>query len=229
MNDDQVAVQNFNGVAKLFPLPGLVFFPQAVQPLHIFEPRYRQMTADALNDDQLVALVLLQPDWEKNYDQNPAIHPVACLGRIIGDQLLPDGRYNLMLRGLVRVRIDEEVLSARLYRQARVTIQEDQVPDSVPELMRLRAALAELVLPRFSNQPAREQIQALFKGELPLGQLCDVLTFALPLPPETKQLLLETTHVVARAEQLMSSFEAVVAKATPTKKTNKFPPDFSLN
>ena len=59
MSDDFSPLAGFAGTARLFPLPNLVFFPQVMQPLHIFEPRYRQMTADALAGDRLIALVLL--------------------------------------------------------------------------------------------------------------------------------------------------------------------------
>src|SRR5436853_468650 len=102
MNDDQYILANFPGRARLFPLPNLVLFPHVVQPLHVFEPRYRQMTADALADDRLITLVLLKPGWEDAGNKPPAVHPVACLGRVVADQLLPDGRYNLLLRGLSR-------------------------------------------------------------------------------------------------------------------------------
>src|SRR4051812_1530562 len=102
MNDDQHAPANFSGPARLLPLPNLVLFPHVVQPLHVFEPRYRQMTADALAGDRLIALVLLRPGWEAEYEDRPPVHPVACLGRIVADQQLPDGRYNLLVRGLAR-------------------------------------------------------------------------------------------------------------------------------
>src|SRR5256885_9707642 len=105
MNDDQFALGQFTGAARLFPLPNLVLFPQVVQPLHVFEQRYRQMTADALAGDRLIAMALLRPGWEADYDGRPAIHPVACLGRVVADQRLDDGRYNLLLRGLARVRV----------------------------------------------------------------------------------------------------------------------------
>src|SRR5947199_7503065 len=89
------------GVIRLFPLPNLVLFPGAMQPLHIFEPRYRQMTADALAGDRLIAMALPQPGWEPHYLGKPALHPVACLGRILAEQELADGRYNILLRGLL--------------------------------------------------------------------------------------------------------------------------------
>src|SRR5438128_9189192 len=87
--------ESFSGTARLFPLPNLVLFPHVLQPLHIFEPRYRQMTAEALAGDRLIAMMLLQPDWEKDYQGAPAVHPVGCLGKIIADQQLDDGRFNI--------------------------------------------------------------------------------------------------------------------------------------
>src|SRR2546426_12001402 len=105
MNDDLATPEGFDGRARLFPLPNLVLFPYAIQPLHIFEPRYRQMTAHALGGDRLIALVLLRPGWESDYEGRPPIHAVACLGRIITEQRLADESYNILLRGLSRMRI----------------------------------------------------------------------------------------------------------------------------
>ena len=119
MNDDQQALANFSGMARLFPLPDLVLFPHVVHPLHVFEPRYRQMTANALASDRLIAPVLLRPGWEPQYEGRPAIYPVACLGRLVAEQKLPDGRYNLLVRGLSRMRIRSEVQDGRAYRTAR--------------------------------------------------------------------------------------------------------------
>src|SRR5689334_12879799 len=143
MNDDQWALTNFQSRARLFPLPNLVLFPHVVQPLHIFEPRYRQMTADALTGDRLIALVLLKPGWEEDYDGRPPVHPVACLGRVVADQLLPDGRYNLLVRGLSRVRLLGEASDDKPYRIARAELINDEPPAELTEAKRLRQALAE--------------------------------------------------------------------------------------
>lgn len=223
---------DFDGVVRLFPLPGLVFFPHSVQPLHIFEPRYRQMTADALAGDRLVSLVMLNDvNWDENYDGKPAIARVACLGKVIAEQMLPDGRYNLLLRGLCRVRIIEELSSDKLYRLARVEILKDEVPEDVAELMRLRNLLSEKMIPRFRDEQVRNQVRDLFKGELPLGHLCDVLSFALPMPQRLKQDLLETTSVVTRALMLLAGFHDILdshpGDAPPPDR--KFPPEFSSN
>src|SRR5262245_36661305 len=122
MTDDSWVLKHFSGIARLFPLPNVVLFPHVVQPLHIFEPRYREMTADALADDRLIAPVLLRPGWEADYEGRPAVHPILCLGRIVAEQRTPDGRYNLLLRGLSRGRIIEETASEKLYRSARVEL-----------------------------------------------------------------------------------------------------------
>src|SRR5260370_12328092 len=119
---------SFEGIARLFPLPNVVLFPQVMLPLHIFEPRYRQMTAEALAGDRLIALVLLKPGWEAASDEQPALHAVACLGKIVADQQLEDGRYNILLPGLSRARLQSPEENDKLYRSARVhLLQHDPV------------------------------------------------------------------------------------------------------
>jgi Lon protease-like protein len=231
MNEDLAALANFSGIARLFPLPNLVLFPAVMQPLHIFEPRYRQMTADALADDRLIALVLLQPGWEADYEGRPAIHAVACLGRIVADQKLADGRYNLLLRGLSRVRVRQEIDQGKLYRCAAVELLHDVALPAGKLLRELRQELRELVLPWFPPQKAaQEALQQLLQSELPLGVLCDLLSFTLPLPTDAKQTLLEQLDVEQRARALLALLRTrePPAPSQPTARL-KFPPDFSAN
>jgi Lon protease-like protein len=68
----------FCGVARLFPLPNVVLYPHVMQPLHIFEERYREMLEDALAGDKLIAMAMLEPGWEADYDSRPPISPDAC-------------------------------------------------------------------------------------------------------------------------------------------------------
>src|SRR5690554_5796627 len=98
-------VFNFSGIARLFPLPNLVLFPHVMQPLHIFEPRYRAMMEEAIAGDQLIALAMLAPGWENQYEGRPPLLPMACLGRVATYQRLPDNRFNLLLLGLKRIKI----------------------------------------------------------------------------------------------------------------------------
>ena len=104
------SVEQFSGKAPLFPLPNLAFLPYVILPLHIFEPLYRQITADALEGDKLIAMAQMKPGWEGlRDDESPDIHSVVCLGRIVSWERLDDGRYYLLLQGLSRARVlDEE-------------------------------------------------------------------------------------------------------------------------
>jgi Lon protease-like protein len=215
----------FKGTARLFPLPNLVLFPHVVQPLHVFEPRYRQLTEDALADDRLLALALLRPGWEEDYDKSPPIHPVVCLARIAAEERLPDGRFNVLVQGLRRARVLEELHTSRLYRTARVQLLGD-VPVDPPEVdAQLRRELAGR-LSAWGNAPegAREQLRKLLRAKLPLGALADLLTFALPLAVEDRQALLEQAEVGRRVSRLLEHLDALAAPAG-----RKFPPEFSSN
>src|SRR5438045_8841119 len=101
------AAGSLSGI-PLFPLPNVVCFPRAVQPLHIFEDRYTIMTADVLATNRLIAMALLKPGWEKDYYQAPAIEPVVCVGEILSWEQLPDGKYNFLLQGRTRARVISE-------------------------------------------------------------------------------------------------------------------------
>ena len=92
----------------IFPLPNVVLFPAALLPLHIFEPRYRAMVSDALEGERLIGMVLLRPGWERAYEGTPAVYPVGCAGFITHADRLPDGRYNIMLRGIEKFRLVNE-------------------------------------------------------------------------------------------------------------------------
>ena len=126
---DSFPPDEFSGTARLFPLPNLVLFPHVAQPLHVFELRYRQLMADALEDDRLVTMALLRPGWEEDYHNSPPIHPVVCVGQITQEERLTDGRYNFVLQGLSRARIVEELTTDRLYRMANVELLEEEPAD----------------------------------------------------------------------------------------------------
>jgi uncharacterized protein len=82
----------------LFPLPNVVLFPNVFLPLHIFEPRYREMVADALASDRMIGMVLLRPGWERNYEGRPPVYPIGCSGVMTHAERLRDGRYDIVLR-----------------------------------------------------------------------------------------------------------------------------------
>jgi Lon protease-like protein len=228
MNEDLLALQNFKGVARLFPLPNLVLFPFVLQGLHVFEPRYRQLTKDALADDRLLAPVLLKPGWESDYEGRPAVHPVACLGRILTEQRLEDGRYNLQLRGLCRVRILEELITPTLYRSARVELLPDINVLAAPTKEELRRDLARVAPPWFpAEEPEAGVFRKLLQSKLSLGMMCDVMSFALPIALEVKQELLEIGDVEQRIRKMIRYLES--HQPPQPAESLKFPPDFSQN
>ena len=98
----------------IFPLQDVTLFPRTTQPFHIFEPRYRAMVADALEGDSIIGMILLQPGHEAEYEGRPPIFDVGCAGVIIAVEELPDGRYNIVLDGLVKFRVLSEDASASL-------------------------------------------------------------------------------------------------------------------
>ncbi len=221
---------DFMGTARLFPLPNAVLFPHVMQPLHIFEPRYRQLTADALAGDRFIAMALLAPGWQTDQTGTPPIHPVACLGRIIAEQQLADGRYNLLLRGLSRIQIVHEIPHNKPYRKARADLLVDVEIDSPKRAKCLKRKLAAVVPGWFGTQAeVLAQVRKLFKSELSLGGLCDIFTFALALDVEFKQSLLEELDVEKRACRLLEHLESRPACEKVEDAVRKFPPEFSAN
>jgi uncharacterized protein len=225
MKGEHHDLANFGGIARLFPLPNLVFFPHVIQPLHIFEPRYRQLTADALAGDRLIALVQMVEGWDEKEPTPPKIHAVACLGKVVADQKLADGRYNLLLRGLSRIRVVRQLRSSKEYRMAKVELLHDQPCASAEEEAALRRAFMQHVPVWFpAKGPVVEQFQRLLESDLTLGALSDIFSFALPLDTQFKQTLLEQIDVEARARALLKHMET----QGPFDE-RRFPPDFSSN
>jgi Lon protease-like protein len=218
----------YTGRARLFPLPNVVLFPHVVQPLHIFEPRYRQMTADALEGDRYIAMVLPLPGWEKDYAKAPTLHQIACLGRIIAEQRLDDGRYNILLRGMSRIRLVKELTSKKLYRVAKTeTLEELPIADDAVAIY-WRQTLIDKAPTWFPKHgEIVEEFAKLLDSDRPLGELCDILAFALPLDMEFKQSLLEELDVEKRLRTLHDFLEE--QKATTAQSDRKFPPEFSEN
>lgn len=108
----------------IFPLPNVVFFPKTLLPLHIFEPRYREMVEDSLNSSKRIAMVLLKKGWEQDYFGNPDVHEIGCVGEIQYSEKLDDGRLNIMLYGLSRVKILKSIRE-KPYRIAQVKYLKD--------------------------------------------------------------------------------------------------------
>jgi uncharacterized protein len=190
------------GRIPVFPLPNVVFFPHAALPLHIFEPRYRAMIEDALRGDRVIAVALLKPGWEDRYHGSPDVCSIACAGLIEEEARLPDGRFNIRLRGLSRLEILEFVQD-QPYRVAAVRLLQDLNEDGgvgrEEEKRRLLNACASL-LQEVSGQPGRPFA---IDGDIPLASVVNSLCQNLSLEPRIKQGLLETGDVILRCRSLI--------------------------
>ena len=190
----------------IFPLPSAVLFPNVLLPLHIFEPRYRQMLADSLAGDRVIGMVLLQAGWEQQYEGRPNVFPVGCAGVITHVESLEDGRSNIVLRGVSKFRIRAED-GSKPYRIAHVEPIVEQVSRGDRErLFAIRKRLEEVVLAAVSKGKRERQ----FPPEIPDEDLVNALSQYLELEPLERQALLESEGVVARAKMLLELLEMKV-------------------
>jgi uncharacterized protein len=197
----------------IFPLPNVVLFPNVFLPLHIFEPRYREMVSDAIAGDRMIGMVLLRPGWEHDYDGRPSVYPIGSSGVITHFERLADGRYNIILRGLERFRILEEDAS-RSYRRAIVERVADEriVTEDRPVIRRLRSKLEALLAPAVAKAGA-DVINASAMAD---EDLINALAQYLDLEPLEKQALLERNCLRSRAESLVELLEMkIMMSRTP--------------
>jgi Lon protease-like protein len=225
--DDDHDLKEFCNLSRLFPLPGVVLFPHALLPLHIFEPRYRQMTEDALASDRFITIVQIRSPAEWKSPTEPSLEDYGCIGRIFKHERLPDGRFNLLLLGRKRVRLTREVPSGKLYRMSEVQVIEDILPDLPDESHR-----SELIslFRKFSKGGLDPDLDALFEADLPLGVLTDIVAQALGLPASVKQAFLSEPRVDQRAVDLLDLLRQI-GEIPPTQddESTMFPPPFSRN
>ncbi|HEY7190287.1 MAG TPA: LON peptidase substrate-binding domain-containing protein [Vicinamibacterales bacterium] len=185
----------------LFPLPEVVLFPDTTRPLLIYEPRYREMVADALATNKIIGMVLLRPGFEKDYEGRPPIYGIGCAGIIEEYEKFPDGRYAILLRGLTTFRIVSED-QRKPYRLARIEALPDALKDG----------------DRGPLSTVRERISKLLYSVLPLGveppdpslddgEFVNVVAQALKMPEEARQTLLERHDVLERARALLTRLE----------------------
>jgi uncharacterized protein len=194
----------------IFPLSNVVLFPRVKTPLHLFEPRYRQLARDVLLGERRIGMVVVRPEHVDEMPGDPPIYPVGCSGLITESHRLPDGRYNIVLLGEHRVRIvgEEPHVESRLYRVARVMRLEDSYPDAErARVARLRAAIAaDIGVLIRRAQPDRSHA---FDPELFAGvddeTFVNAVSNAFAFPPEEKQALLEAESVPERYARLASS------------------------
>ena len=199
-------------LAKLpvFPLPRVVFFPGTALPLHLFEPRYTRMIEDCLDSGfTAMAVALLAPGWEDNYEGNPEIYEVAGAGRIVAHQERADGTHDIVLHGLNRVRLHELSDEGSPYRCARAVPLEDYGSASSSEVLAMMACATSVAAKVRERQP---DFALQVSTELPPARAADIIADQLVVGPEERQRILETLNVQERVALVTESIASLLAQ-----------------
>lgn len=197
-------------IVPVFPLPNVVLFPKVQLPLHIFEPRYREMVRDAMSGERLIGMALLKGDWQKEYYGNPEIFSVGCVGKIVGHTPFPDGRCNILLHGLSEYEVAEEILNRTTYRQAKVALRRDPERLDTAALNRLKPEIVGLISQM--AQPHSPLLQVLADRSVDGAAWLNLCCFSLDLVPMEKQTLLEAKSLEERGSRLVEVLRFIAAE-----------------
>ena len=197
----------------IFPLPDVVLFPHTLLPLHIFEPRYRQMVRDCLAGDRRLAMALLRPGWENDYYGRPPIYSIAGAGEILQHEELSDGRFNILLRGTMRIGITAELPPDKPYREARARPLLDRYPDANPQALADRIERLKVFYLRILSevQKGQGEIAKIFSGVKDPGIIVDRIAGAAIADAETRQQVLEAVEVATRLTIVQDHLVAVLS------------------
>lgn len=190
----------------IFPLSNVVLFPGIKTTLHIFEPRYRQLTEHALASDRQIVMVVVRPEHAADMAADPPVFPTGCAGTIREVERYPDGRFDIVVHGSRRVRIDDEPARPgdQLYRTAAVTLLDDPFElEDVGRVARLRRQVIDRASELFGDRAA-EISDAAFQG-IDDRTFVNALCAALPFSAPEKQALLEVAAVPDRFEALIET------------------------
>jgi Lon protease-like protein len=200
----------------IFPLPNAVLLPGGLLPLHVFEPRYRELTRDCLDGSRLMGVARLRSGYEASYHGRPAVHGHLGVGRIIASEELPDGRYHILLRGIARVRIDEELPATKAYREVRARLLTD---DSSRRPAALASCHGQLVALcdrlAMTLDKGGDQLRELVRSQATPGACADLVTAALVTDADTRQLLLETLDPADRLERAIDHIGRLLCELAP--------------
>jgi Lon protease-like protein len=187
----------------IFPLPNVVLFPNVFLPLHIFESRYRTMVKDSLASDRIIGMVLLQPGFEANYEGRPSVYPVGCAGVITHSEPLPDGRFNIVLRGLEKFRLVGEDTS-RPYRLAHIEAVPEVPTDAERAVINQHRQKLETLL---AVATERRRQETRLPATVPDQDLVNALAQYASFEPIERQALLECDGVLSRCHALIELLE----------------------
>lgn len=197
----------------IFPLHGVALFPNTMVPLHVFEPRYRQLVEDCLEQDRPLAVWQLDPG--RPSEHGPGIKQVATAGRIVVHHRLPGGRFNVVVEGVERVQLVEEVASEALYRKVRSRRHPLAPLDEAAADVRL-AALRGIAWQLYDVHPrAARLVEITLKRTDDLRTISDVLCSVTFDDPAARQHLLEQSDVIARLDRVIDSLSNTLLRDLP--------------
>ena len=200
---------------SIFPLPNVALFPGAALPLHVFEPRYRELLRDALAGRKIMAVARLKPGFEGDYEGRPPVFEVCGVGAIESHNERPDGRFDITLRGLGRARILDELPPLTAYRKVRAELLRD-VPAASSLIAAWQRKLATLWIDLSPHlpEPVRD-LKALTRDASDASAYTDRLAAALVADPEASQQLLTETDPAERLRLLASRVQELVDALSP--------------
>jgi Lon protease-like protein len=199
----------------IFPLPNCVLLPGGLMPLHVFEPRYRELTRDCLASHQLMGIARLRPGYETTYYGRPPVYDRFGVGRIICSEELPDGRFALLLRGVARVELARELPAERAYRlvEAKIlpdaSVDRDQASDHHRRLVALCDRLAEVI------DQGGPQLRDLVRGFDDPGACADAIAAALVMDADARQELLEALDPMIRIQRTLGHVSQILCELAP--------------
>jgi Lon protease-like protein len=197
----------------LFPLENVVLLPELVVPLHVFEPRYRQLTAAVLAGDRCIGMVAVRPEHAQAMAGDPPLYGIGCAGFVSEHRRLPDGRYHLLLQGTHRFRILGELPrdGERLYRIAEAELLPEGTGDAA-RASALRDQVIELLV-RLSERTLEpgQAIDVAKLRALELARFANAVSQSVNLPTREKQSLLEAATSEERLERLASTLDFQLA------------------
>jgi Lon protease-like protein len=213
----------------VFPLPEVVLFPRTILPLHIFEPRYREMMQDALLGDRVISVALLKPNYAPLYYTHRApIHPVVGVGQIVESEEAENGDFNLLLRGIGRARILGESTD-RSYRIAHVEPIETYTTATDEQSATLRQELFAAIRGNPAlNAEVRQHWLKLAKVEVGLDELTDLIAAGVPVEAEVRQCLLVEADASSRTRMLVEQITTLAAMARLSRRVPG-PDEYNFN
>jgi uncharacterized protein len=215
MRDDALPPPDALAELPIFPLPNGVLLPGGLMPLHVFEPRYRELTRDCLAGHQLMAIARLRPGFEGSYYGKPPVYERCGVGRILCSEELPDGRFAIVLRGVARVEIARELDTASPYRRVQARLLDDAQVDPTDafdhqrRLIALCDRLAEVI------DQGGPQLRDLVRSTETPGATADAIAAALIMDPDARQELLEATCPLSRLQRTLGHVSHLLCELAP--------------